>query len=345
MTFTQRVNLFLKIRWAKATRVHKPFVALLHLTSRCTQKCLYCYAEHQGEYDPLSVTEWIGIIKQLREAGCEMIVLMGGEPLLYKGLEKIIDYVKDEGIQCHLTTNGVLIPEFIHILKKVDLLMVSLDGNEKGHDANRGEGSWKKVVEGIEMAKSYGIPLRINAVMTRNNRHDIPWLLDFGEKHGAYVGFTIPARCPSVEAMGDLILTDQENIELHKELVEFKNMGKKITLSTEALNHVINYPRKLDELVYKRDVDNRQVYPNECPYGRYIVFIGADSSVYPCTTLWERKEDYKPKNILKDGFKAAIKNAQELPCWICFCAGSVEWSRMTSFCGIVDALKFTLSQM
>jgi MoaA/NifB/PqqE/SkfB family radical SAM enzyme len=273
-----------------------------------------------------------------------MIVLMGGEPLLYKGIDSIVDFVKSEGMQCHLTTNGILIPQFIGLLKKVDLLMVSLDGQRYGHEKNRGEGTWQKVIDGIELAKSYGIPLRINAVMTRNNKEDMAWLLDFGSKHKAYVGFTIPAKCPKVDMMADLILTDEEQIEIHRKLLEFKKMGKKITLSTDALNHVIRYPRKLNEIVYKRDVDNKRVYPNECPYGRYIVFIGADSSVYPCTTLWERPSEYVPKNILKDGFEAAIKNAQELPCWICACAGGVEWSKMTGFRGIPDAVRFTLSQ-
>lgn len=285
------------------------------------------------------------MIDKLKEKGTNFIFLMGGEPLLYREFGEIIDYVKGKGMGCHLTTNGTLIPQFIGELRKVDLLMVSLDGDKRGNDLNRGEGSWEKITRGIEIAKENNIPLRINAVMTKNNITDVVWLLEYGREHDAYVGFTIPAQCPSVKSASDIILSDEEIISLHKKLLELQKLGMPITLSAKSLKHVLNYPKSFSELVYKSEKNRKNIYPYECCYGRYIVFIDAEGSIYPCTTLWEYPEVYKPKNIFRDGFDEALKNAQTLPCWICYCAGGVEWNEMSSFSGLVHALKFTSTQV
>jgi len=272
-----------------------------------------------------------------------LIFLMGGEPLLYRKFDEVVSYVKSQGLECHVTTNAILIPEHIETLKKVDLLMVSLDGNKNGNDLNRGRGAFEKTTHGLEVAKANGIPLRINCVLTKNNIGDVEWLLDYADKLGAYVGFTIPAKCAALNQMSNMIMSHDEVISVHKQLLALKKQGRKITLSERSLNHVINYPRRFDELIYKSDLSHEEVYTNECPYGRFVVFINAEGYIYPCTTLWEYPSVFEPKNLFIHGFDEALRNAQELPCWICYCAGGPEWDNMSSIAGIFDALKFALS--
>lgn len=339
-----RVRLFLKFQYCKRMRKYSPLVASLFLTSRCNLNCEYCFAEHRGEFKDLSVSQWKDIVDELKRRGTELVFLMGGEPLLYEGVGEIIEYVKRKGIQCHLTTNGILIPKFIDELKQVDLVMTSLDGNKAGNDLNRGEGSFEKITRGIEVAKQNNISLRINCVLTRNNVDDVEWLLDYAEKINAYVGFSIPAKCPETESMGSMVLSDEEVIEAHEKLLQLSREGRKITLSERSIRHVLSYPKHFDELVYKDERNYKNVSANECCYGRYCIFIDAEGSVYPCTTLWERPEVYKPKNVFRDDWNEALRNAQRLPCWICYRASGVEWENMTSFRGIIHALEFSLAQ-
>lgn len=112
-----------------------------------------------------------------------------------------------------------------------------------------------------------------------------------------------------------------------------------------SLNHVLDYPQSFWELIYKSEADHKQVSKSECCYGRYIVFIDAEGSIYPCTLPWEYPEGYKPKNIFRDGIDEALRNAQDLPCWICYCPGGIDWDTASSFHGIPHAIKFTLSQL
>lgn len=339
----KRSKLFLKFQWHKRLHNYTPLVALLFLVSRCNLKCNYCFAEHSGEFQDLPLKDWKFIIDKLKTKGCELIFLMGGEPLLYKNFGELIDYIHDKGMQCHLTTNGLLIPEYINELKKVDLLMVSLDGNKKSNDLNRGYGSFKQIIQGIEVAKESDIPLRINCVLTKNNKDDIEWLLNFGEEHNVYVGFTIPAKSKQPDLVKDKLLTNDEIRDIHTKLLSLKNSGEKITLSEKSLKHVISYPKSYDELIMKTDKPLSSFY-RECMYGRYIVFIDAEGSIYPCTTLWEMSEVFTPKNIFRDGFDQALQNAQHLPCQICYCAGGVEWNFVSSFRGLLHSLKFARSQ-
>lgn len=338
----KRARLFFKFQWHKRLHNYSPLVALLFLTARCNFNCNYCFAEHHGEFVDLTISQWKRIIDELKKRGTDLIFLMGGEPLLYKGVGEIIDYIKSKGLQCHLTTNGALIPYYVDTLKKVDLLMVSLDGNKEGNDLNRGRGTYERIIRGIEAARENNIPLRINCVLTRNNVDDIEWLLDFAENN--FVGFTVPAKCPELDSMGSIVLSDKEIINIHRKLLKLKQEGRNITLSERSLLHVLNYPKSFHELIFKDEMLKRN-YQQECCYGRYIVFVDAEGSIYPCTTLWEYPNVFKPKNIFRDGIDEALRNARELPCHICYCAGGVEWNHMSSFRGAFHALKFSLKQL
>lgn len=269
-----------------------------------------------------------------------MIFLMGGEPLLYKGFGDMLRYVKSKGMICQVTTNGLLLPQFVDDLKCADLVQISLDGAQVGNDLNRGKGTFEKIFHAVEVAKKSEIPIRLNSVLTRNNINDVEWLLDLGDKLNAFVGFTIPANCPELEAMRDEVLTRDEIIDAHKKLLDYAKQGRKITLSVQSIEHVLKYPRDFDKLVYKTDPDHRQVSPWECTYGRFLIFIDATGSVYPCTTLWEYPSVFTPKNIFHHGWDEALRNAQSLPCYICYCAGGAEWNVTTSLAGIWHSLRF-----
>ena len=60
--------------------------------------------------------------------GMKRIQIVGGEPLLMKGLDAIVSEANQRGIFITLTTGGTLIEGQIAVLKNVDIVFVSLDG-------------------------------------------------------------------------------------------------------------------------------------------------------------------------------------------------------------------------
>lgn len=113
--------------------------------------------------------------------GLKKIKFVGGEPLLYKGLEELIEYSRDCGIsQIGITTNGVGLGTRVLELKKRGLtnVNISLDSlKEYKYHALTGGGNLKEVFIAIEACQIANIKLKINCVAIKDFNDDE--LLDF----------------------------------------------------------------------------------------------------------------------------------------------------------------------
>ncbi|OON95911.1 MAG: cyclic pyranopterin phosphate synthase MoaA [Candidatus Epulonipiscioides saccharophilum] len=111
----------------------------ISIIDRCNFKCLYCVDEKRdyekelnGDY--LRVEEIEHIVKLFAKIGVSKIKLTGGEPLMRKDIVSIVRRIsKVEGIKkVTLTTNGVLLPNYLEELIKAGLnsVNISLDAIE-----------------------------------------------------------------------------------------------------------------------------------------------------------------------------------------------------------------------
>jgi radical SAM protein with 4Fe4S-binding SPASM domain len=80
------------------------------------------------------------------------IYLWGGEPFLYPDLFPLVDCMLGAGLPVSVNTNGTLLAKKAEEIVKArwTALFVSLDGFEETNDRIRGEGSYRRVVEGFE---------------------------------------------------------------------------------------------------------------------------------------------------------------------------------------------------
>ncbi|HIL25867.1 MAG TPA: radical SAM protein, partial [Nitrospinaceae bacterium] len=155
---------------AKISGERIPVRVSLLVTKFCNLSCFYCYAEdilNKKEVEEFSLKELKDIIDQVYDAGCRWINILGGEPLLRNDIEELIDYMHQKGIFIEMTTNGYFIKKRISALKKVDHLAISLDGNKETNDRARGEGSFEKILAGIEYAVENGLKIRVHATLSK----------------------------------------------------------------------------------------------------------------------------------------------------------------------------------
>jgi cyclic pyranopterin phosphate synthase len=145
------------------------------LTDRCNLRCAYCMSaggitkrEHR---DILSLEEIEHIVRAASKLGIDKVRLTGGEPLIRKGLLKLIENLAQiKGLKdLSLTTNGILLQEYARDLKRAGLtrVNVSLDSldREKYRRITRG-GHLDDVLEGIRLAREVGLtPLKLNIVL------------------------------------------------------------------------------------------------------------------------------------------------------------------------------------
>lgn len=154
----------------------------ISVTDRCNFRCKYCMPPDGVNYKPhaeiMRYEEILVFARIAVRAGVKRIRLTGGEPLVRKGLDKLIYQLnKLEGLEdISLTTNGYLLSEFADKLARVglDRINVSLDtlDREKFKEISLVDGL-PEVLAGLRAAKNAGLdPIKINTVLIRGFNDD-----------------------------------------------------------------------------------------------------------------------------------------------------------------------------
>lgn len=274
---------------------------------------------------------------------------MGGEPLLFKGLDSLVDYANSINLSIDLITNGIGIEKHLDTVSKMNSVMVSLDGPLEENDINRGKRSFEYACNAIQKLKEINIPVRINCVMTRQNKDCLPWLLDFAEKYKAPITFNLPSEFPhdAKDFEAKIMPSSQDVREFYKQLLQYKRTdpvkSSLILASEEALSHVLDYSLPYQEIVWRTENDEMNSQ-NTCLFGQTWVHINSNGDVYPCSQLWNKPDMFQPKNVRTDGIKAALDNSSDLKCKTCFCLAPSDWRRTFTLRGMLDGAKVTLMQ-
>lgn len=131
---------------------HKITDAYLHLTFNCNLRCEYCYQrQNLNKCKNLSLERWTYILDELKKQGTERINITGGEPLMYKDVERVILYARQKDFKVTLLTNGMLIDPGSNIYKNIENVIISLDSM----NVNLRKGiNTKRVMKNIKELKS-----------------------------------------------------------------------------------------------------------------------------------------------------------------------------------------------
>jgi cyclic pyranopterin phosphate synthase len=166
------------------------------LTDRCNFRCFYCLPHGEPPIAPkeqmLSYEEIDYVCEIFVSLGIEKLRLTGGEPMLRRDIETIIQKLsrlKSSGLQdLALTTNGYYLPERAQSLKDagLDRVTISLDSLKRDvFKRMTGVDVLDKVLAGIAAAKAAGLePIKINAVIVRaHNEDEVPDFAAFAREH------------------------------------------------------------------------------------------------------------------------------------------------------------------
>ena len=156
------------------------------VTDRCNFRCRYCMPKEVfGERfqslqraELLSFGEIHRLVRLFRDQGVQKVRLTGGEPLLRRRLERLIEMLAYWGdLDLTLTTNGSLLKDKARDLRAAGLrrVTVSLDSLDDGVFARMNDVSFPvaKVLEGIASAAAAGLaPIKVNMVVQRGVNED-----------------------------------------------------------------------------------------------------------------------------------------------------------------------------
>ncbi len=158
----------------------------ISITDRCNFRCRYCMPKEifNREYEflqrdlLLSFEEITRLTRLFHELGVDKVRITGGEPLLRKGVEKLVaELAEIELDDFTLTTNGSLLARKAEALAAAGLtrVTVSLDSMDPDVFAAMNDVDFPvtDVLEGIEAAAAAGLtPVKVNMVVKRGVNAD-----------------------------------------------------------------------------------------------------------------------------------------------------------------------------
>ncbi|MBS7626938.1 TIGR04084 family radical SAM/SPASM domain-containing protein [Candidatus Bathyarchaeota archaeon] len=148
-------------------------------TTKCNLECSYCYGksclDFGSDFKGLKIDYSVptrmsydihDLARFIRKDPSPTIIFYGGEPLIeVEKVEEIIDNIPAE--RYIIQTNGLLLdklkPKYV---KRLNTLLVSLDGDETVTDRNRGENVYRRVIENLKLIEGRGFKGELIARMT-----------------------------------------------------------------------------------------------------------------------------------------------------------------------------------
>ncbi len=202
----------------------------ISVTDRCNLRCTYCMPReifdeshtHLERAEIMTFEEIERLAQRFMLLGVRKIRLTGGEPLMRRGIEQLVERLArlqtpdGRPAEIALTTNGVLLARKARALKDAGLgrVTVSLDGLSDATFRRMTDSpvAVSAVLEGIAAAREAGLgPLKVNMVVKRGeNEHEIVPMaehfrhtgivlrfiefMDVGSTNGWSTAHVVPAR-------------------------------------------------------------------------------------------------------------------------------------------------------
>ncbi|MEO6490964.1 MAG: radical SAM protein [Ferruginibacter sp.] len=291
-------------------------IVILMPHSACNCRCVMCDIwKGNNNLKQLTEDDITGLLLSLKKLGTQQVLMSGGEALLNKNFFRLCEILKKVNIKISLLSTGLTIKQnAAQLVKWVDDIIVSLDGDEALHDSIRNiPGAFKKMKEGIFAVKAIDPTFKVSGrtvIHQLNFRYWAEIIESAKELRLNSISF-LPADVSS-NAFNREISWDenrQHEILLSKtDLVELKKILAKLLLTcrTDIQNNFIaESPGKLLNIYdHYAAVYGFNDYPyKKCNAPWVSTVIEADGTVRPCFF-------HKAYGNIKDGSLENIINSE-----------------------------------
>ena len=172
--------------------VRPPIAMLAELTHRCPLSCPYCSnpLELARQETELDTETWANVFRQAADLGVLQLHLSGGEPASRRDLEPLVTAAREAGLYTNLITSGIGLTERrLHALDAagLDHIQLSLQGTTAQMADMIGgyRGGFDRKMKVAEWIAAVGFPLTLNAVLHRQNLHQLPRAIELAVEMGA----------------------------------------------------------------------------------------------------------------------------------------------------------------
>ena len=300
---------------------------ILLLDENCNLSCKYCFEDDKKPNQCASRKMSLNTIREsydylFRNSDYQQVNIQfyGGEPLLNKhGLKYAVEHgiqkseKENKGINFLLITNGTLVDDDIaSFLKQNNVtVQVSIDGDQKGHDANRifknGHGSYEYVKRGLDRFIKHGVICNVMVVASKHALKSFAWLEELSKSINGIVAISSAAT-----SNRELQPTDDQ---LRDFLTFYEQHIASITNGYSQLNKHIFRIHRLSE-----QIKSGKRYYFGCGGGLSELTIGYDGSIYLCERMeMKTKYNVRDKSVKAwDHWRPYINNINHPNCSKCW---------------------------
>jgi len=180
---------FKRYRSLQTDRISALPIVLLMPHSACNCRCAMCDIwKGNQQLKQLTEADVNALTTSLKKLDTQQVVFSGGEALLHENFFRFCEILKRENIKISLLSTGLTMKKHAApLVKWVDDIIVSLDGDEATHDRIRNiPNAFNKLAEGIAAVKAIDPFYRVSArtVIHRLNFENWPSIIESAKKIG-----------------------------------------------------------------------------------------------------------------------------------------------------------------
>ena len=172
-----------------------PAFVMISVTETCNLRCSGCWVSPNGRKQ-LSTEQLNGIIEQSKAQGSYFFGILGGEPLMYKGLWEVLERHSDCYFQ--LFTNATLITDDIaERMRRLGNItpLISIEGLKEESDARRGRDNvYERTLAGLKACRKAKLIFGVAASIGRSNYNELvsrKHIEDMAREGAAYLWYYI----------------------------------------------------------------------------------------------------------------------------------------------------------
>jgi Fe-coproporphyrin III synthase len=295
MTIQSIYQTYNRYRTLQTDKISSLPIVILMPHSSCNCKCVMCDI-WKGNHNlkQLNESDIEGLLSSLKKFGTKRVVMSGGEALLNSNFFKFCGILKRDNIKISLLSTGLTIKRnAAELVKWVDDIIISLDGDETLHDSIRNiPGAFKKLQEGIKELRSIDVNYRISgrSVIHKQNFRNWPGIIKAALEIGLNSISFLPADVSSSAFNRENQWSEDKQCEIlltESELPEMKEIICDILarFTDEFESHfILESPEKIQKIYsYYAAYFGLNGFPyKKCNAPWVSTVIEADGSVRPC---------------------------------------------------------------
>lgn len=269
-------------------------------TPNCTRKCRMCFRPIFKRDNDFSTSKKLARIlsKNVKE-----IVFGGGEPLMFGGLDNVIEILHNSKLDISIHTNAdLLTPKRLEYLtEKIDEIAIPLDSlHPQTQTYLRGSGALTTFKKAFERLQDTSLRIGIHTVATAVNIYHLPAIYQYLKQNGKFDVW-------SIYEFNENLIPDRFSSAHRVKEIE-KLVGLPATLQDGGVNCLLAKFILLEK-DFARDKKVRFAAVKDCNRNPYIFVNSRGDVLY--TNWFSQSKRILLGNVITEGFEAIKRKALE----------------------------------